>query len=176
MNIRIYMSMYMLLLACRWPLLVTWDLYQGKPIFTVLPWRIPGTGASWAAVYGVAQSRTRMKRLSSSSSLKSNLNRGIGCVCVCVCKTHICKMAFLIPWISGPRKTRKTLDHFFKFQVFFRSYWPFNIKVFNQLGYQENQGIGILFGWERKTNPKINLCPVRKGEALEGKWQQEEIQ
>ena len=27
-------------------------------------------GAWWAAVYGVAQSRTRLKRLSSSSSLK----------------------------------------------------------------------------------------------------------
>ena len=31
-------------------------------------WRIPGPGAGWAAVYGVAQSRTRLKRLSSSSS------------------------------------------------------------------------------------------------------------
>ena len=30
--------------------------------------------AWWAAVYGVAQSRTRLKRLSSSSSSKSNLN------------------------------------------------------------------------------------------------------
>ena len=36
---------------------------------SVLAWRIPGTGGSWwAAVYGVAQSRTRPKRLSSSSS------------------------------------------------------------------------------------------------------------
>ena len=35
---------------------------------SVLAWRIPGTGASWAAVYGVAQSRTQLKRLSSSSS------------------------------------------------------------------------------------------------------------
>ena len=34
----------------------------------VLAWRIPGTGGAWwAAVYGVAQSRTRLKRLSSSS-------------------------------------------------------------------------------------------------------------
>ena len=32
---------------------------------SVLAWRIPGTGAWWAAVYGVAQSRTRLKRLSS---------------------------------------------------------------------------------------------------------------
>ena len=36
---------------------------------SVLAWRIPGTGgASWAAVYGVAQSLTRLRRLSSSSS------------------------------------------------------------------------------------------------------------
>ena len=32
---------------------------------SVLAWRSP---ACWAAVYGVAQSRTRLKRLSSSSS------------------------------------------------------------------------------------------------------------
>ena len=35
---------------------------------SVLAWRVPGTGAWWAAIYGVAQSRTRLKRLSSSSS------------------------------------------------------------------------------------------------------------
>ena len=35
----------------------------------VLAWRIPDGRAWWAAVYGVAQSRTRLKRLSSSSSL-----------------------------------------------------------------------------------------------------------
>ena len=36
---------------------------------SVLAWRIPGTrGAWWAAVYGVAHSQTRLKRLSSSSS------------------------------------------------------------------------------------------------------------
>ena len=35
---------------------------------SVLAWRIPGMGGAWwAAVYGVAQSRTRLKRLSSSS-------------------------------------------------------------------------------------------------------------
>ena len=28
---------------------------------SVLAWRIPGTGAWWAGVYGVAQSRTRLK-------------------------------------------------------------------------------------------------------------------
>ena len=39
---------------------------------SVLAWRIPGTeGAWWAAVYGVTQSRTRLKWLSSSSSRRS---------------------------------------------------------------------------------------------------------
>ena len=28
---------------------------------SVLAWRIPGTGAWWAAVYGVIQSQTRLK-------------------------------------------------------------------------------------------------------------------
>ena len=36
---------------------------------SVLAWRILGTEAWWAAVYGVAQSWTRLKRLSSSSSM-----------------------------------------------------------------------------------------------------------
>ena len=38
---------------------------------SVLAWRNPGTGggAWWAAVYGVAQGRTRLKQLSSSSSM-----------------------------------------------------------------------------------------------------------
>ena len=37
---------------------------------SVLPWRIPGTGGAWwAAVYVVTQSRTRLKRLSSSMIL-----------------------------------------------------------------------------------------------------------
>ena len=35
--------------------------------FSILAWRIPGTGAWWAAIYGVAQSRTRQMWLSSSS-------------------------------------------------------------------------------------------------------------
>ena len=36
---------------------------------SVLAWRIPWTEESWwAAIYGVAQSQTRLKQLSSSSS------------------------------------------------------------------------------------------------------------
>ena len=39
--------------------------WQPAPVF--LPGESQGQGARWAAVYGVAQSRTRVKRLSSSS-------------------------------------------------------------------------------------------------------------
>ena len=40
--------------------------WQPTPVF--LPWGSQGWGAWWAAVYGVTQSWTRLKRLSSSSS------------------------------------------------------------------------------------------------------------
>ena len=40
--------------------------WQPTPVF--LPRESQGQGAWWAAVYGVAQSQTRVKRLSSSSS------------------------------------------------------------------------------------------------------------
>ena len=42
---------------------------------SVLAWRISGTGgARWAAVYGIAQSRTRLKQLSSSTKLNIALH------------------------------------------------------------------------------------------------------
>ena len=44
---------------------------------SVLAWRIPGTGAWWAAIYGVSQSRTQLKRLSSSSSSSSSSKRHV---------------------------------------------------------------------------------------------------
>ena len=40
--------------------------WHSTPVF--LPGESQGRGAKWTAVYGVAQSRTRLKRLSSSSS------------------------------------------------------------------------------------------------------------
>ena len=40
--------------------------WQPTPVF--LPGESQGRGAWWAAVYGVAQSQTRLKRLSSSSN------------------------------------------------------------------------------------------------------------
>ena len=41
---------------------------------SVLAWRIPGTGAWWAALYGVAHSLIRLKWLSSSSSSSVNMS------------------------------------------------------------------------------------------------------
>ena len=41
---------------------------NGNPTPVFLPGESQGRGAWWAAVYGVAQSRTRLKRLGSSSS------------------------------------------------------------------------------------------------------------
>ena len=61
------------------------DLVTSLSLFTFMHWRrkwqptpvfLPGEsqdgGAWWAAVYGVAQSQTRLKRLSSSSSNSNN--------------------------------------------------------------------------------------------------------
>ena len=44
-----------------------WNKWQPTPVF--LPGEFQGRGAWWAAVYGVAQSRTQLKRLSSSSNI-----------------------------------------------------------------------------------------------------------
>ena len=48
-------------------------------------------GAWWAAIYGVAQSQTQLKWVSSSSRTNKPLNEGMSdlCVCVCVC-VHMC--------------------------------------------------------------------------------------
>jgi len=50
--------------------MIAQESYWGKEMAThssILAWRISDRGARWAAVYGVAQSWTRLKRLSSSS-------------------------------------------------------------------------------------------------------------
>ena len=43
---------------------------------SILAWRIPGTGAWWAAVYGATQSWTRLTWLSSSSKRKNGAGTG----------------------------------------------------------------------------------------------------
>ena len=42
-------------------------------------------GAWWAAIYGGAQSQTRLKRLSGSSSNVTLYCQRTGCACVCLC-------------------------------------------------------------------------------------------
>ena len=59
---------------------------------SVLAWRIPGTGAWWAAVCGAAQSQTRLKRLSSSSS-PSLASSSMYFVCSCN-HTYRCRFIF----------------------------------------------------------------------------------
>ena len=76
--------------------------WQPTPVF--LPGESQGRGAWWAAVYGVAQSRTQLKRLSSSSSSSSNT---VYMPTPCWLK-HLCAHTMLIktpselwsPWFS----------------------------------------------------------------------------
>ena len=61
-----------------WVRSLGWEDPLEKEMLThssILAWRIPWTGAWWAAVYGVAQSWTRLKRLSSSSNSAYKLNK-----------------------------------------------------------------------------------------------------
>ena len=43
--------------------------------FSILAWRIPGTGKPSGLLSGVAQSRTRLKRLSSSSKMYMTIEK-----------------------------------------------------------------------------------------------------
>ena len=85
------------------------DWATSLSLFTFLHWRRNGNplqcscpenprdrGAWWAAVYGVAQSPTRLKRLSSSSSSSSNVSQTPGTrvnrklsEMSCACESHI---------------------------------------------------------------------------------------
>ena len=51
-------------------------------------------GAWWAAVYGFAQSQTRLKRLSSSSSSMLNMEKAMA--------PHSSILAWKIPWMEEP--------------------------------------------------------------------------
>ena len=48
---------------------------QRQPTPGFLPGESQGWGFSWAAIYGVAQSRTRLKQLSSSSMILGHTNK-----------------------------------------------------------------------------------------------------
>ena len=63
-NIKLVSTVSILRISRLW---VSTGEGSGTPS-SVLAWRIPGTGAWWASIYGVAQSWTRLMQLSSSSS------------------------------------------------------------------------------------------------------------
>ena len=71
--------------------------WQPTPVF--LPGESQGRGARWASVYGVAQSRTQLKRLSSSSS--SPTQPGLRTVVVLTPCTNIIYLwcGWIIHWI-----------------------------------------------------------------------------
>ena len=68
--------------------------WQPTPEF--LPGESQGQGALWAAVYGVAQSRIRLKRLSSSSSSSSPSPSEKATA------THSSTLAWKLPWTDKP--------------------------------------------------------------------------
>ena len=65
-----------------------------QPTPVLLPGESQGRGAWWAAVYGVAQSRTRLKRLSSSSkegaTPREEANYKLGVIMMCQCRFINC--------------------------------------------------------------------------------------
>ena len=65
-----------------WVRSLGWDdlLEEGMAThFSTLAWRIPmNRGAWWATVYGVAQSQTQLKQLSSSSSSAACMDVRVG--------------------------------------------------------------------------------------------------
>ena len=64
---------------------------QPTPVF--LPGESQGRGAWWSAIYGIAQSRTRLKRLSSSSNQ---------CLSEKAMAPHSSTLAWKIPWTEEP--------------------------------------------------------------------------
>ena len=68
--------------------------------------------AWWAAIYGVAQSWTRLKRLSSSSSIAWGRKRSVclyvgGGVCACVCACGMC--VFIWCWCGKQENNERTI-------------------------------------------------------------------
>ena len=64
-----------------------------------LPWESRGRGARWAAVCGVAQGRTRLKRLSSSSRVRSSTE--LYHLLVIVVWLLSCVWLFVAPWTGA---------------------------------------------------------------------------
>ena len=86
--------------------------------------RWPGRD-SWASIYGVAQSRTQLKRLSSRSSSKlssrDSLLFSTDCSWCDLCQIHVCLFLRAIPFFFHPM----FLTCFGLFESYCSSYWGF---------------------------------------------------
>ena len=71
--------------------------WQSTPVF--LPGESQGWGAWWASVYGVTQSRTRLKRLSSSSSMQ-----------LCISLVHAYMLQVYAWWGRGCLQKRSSVN------------------------------------------------------------------
>ena len=107
---------------------------------SVLAWRIPeDEGAWWAAIYGVVQSQTRLKRLSSSSSRGGTLEKSLFFTKNTSCLRTV-KYVFKVSEVLVPRivysmklwfKWRSHATMFFRFARKFFSSWYLTKKVFH---------------------------------------------
>ena len=80
---------------------------------SVLAWRIPENGGGWwAAVYGVVQSRTQLKRLSSSNSSRA-LKNAIGLFLIALLRhnLHTIKFIYLKPTVQRVQYIQRTCNH-----------------------------------------------------------------
>ena len=84
---------------------------------SVLAWRILGTEEWWAAVYGVAQSRTRLKRLSSSNLVFINS------------KNHFYSYIYFF-WIKWKKKCSSATVIQYLSLVFSALAFPFSFSMF----------------------------------------------
>ena len=75
--------------------------WQPTPVF--LPGASQGRGAWWASVYGVTQSRTQLKRLSSSSTNQKNLILSLNCI----------QRVKSTGWLGWPKGSFENYEHTF---------------------------------------------------------------
>ena len=115
-------------------------------------------GAWWAAVYGVAQSRARLKRLSSSSSSRPSL--GYFIIYLTISKSvdiYICNFFFIMDKESGDIFKKK-----FTFGLSLE--WQMKMELVDgiytfRLGYKWRQGRArrILYAWKRSPESHFSL-------------------
>ena len=114
--------------------------------------------AWWAAVYGVTQSQTQLKRLSNSSSSSYNLEKAMA--------PHSSTLAWKIPWAEEPGRLQSMRS------LRVRHYWAISLSLFTFMHWRrkwqptpvflpgESQGWGSLVGcclWGRTESDTTEL-------------------